>query len=114
VTPPQRRAVLSHLKDKGLSGRAACRWAGWSRQGLHYQLRQPARDEPVVEQMRALARRHPRFGYRRVAVLAGLSPKRAWRLWQLHDFRLGIQRSRRRRQSASDPRPRQAERLNQV
>lgn len=100
--------------SKGLSGRATCRWAGWSRQVLHYRLHQPARDEPVVEQMRTVARRHPRFGYRRVAVLAGISPKRAWRLWQLHDFRLGIQRARRRRRGASDARPRQAEHLNQV
>ena len=114
MTPPQRREVLGHLKDKGLSGRAACRWVGWSRQVLHYRLRQPARDASAVAHMRTLARRHPRFGYRRVAVLAGISPKRAWRLWQRHEFRLGIQRSRRRRRGTSDPRPRQAERLNQV
>jgi putative transposase len=114
VTPPQRHELLVHLMSKGLSGRAACRWMGWSRRRLHYRLRQPGRDRARVEQMRTLARRYPRFGYRRVAVLAGISSKRAWRLWQLHDFRLGIQRSRRRRRVASDPRPHRAERLNHV
>lgn len=114
MIPLQRRQTLTQLTAKGLSGRSACRWTGWSRRVLDYPLRQPAQDEQLLERMRAVARQYPRFGYRRVAVLVGTSPRRVWRLWRAHEFRLGNQRSRRRRLPAGEQRPHRAERRNHV
>lgn len=112
-SPAQRREALAHLQMKGLSGRAACRWAGLSRRVLPYQPKKPAQDAAAVEQMRTIARHHPRLGYRREGVLAGLPASRAWRLWKRHGFRLEKPRTRPKRQG-SDPRPNVAERPKHV
>lgn len=80
---------------------------------LHYQPKKAAEEAAVVAQMQALSRHHPRFGYRRVGVLAGLKPTRAWRLWKKHGFQLEKPR-RRRKRHGSDQRPHKAERPNQV
>ena len=86
VTPAQRHEVLTHLTSKGLSQRSACRWSGISRSAARYRLRQPVRDAHALAAMQSVMAQHPRFGYRRVAVLAPLSFKRAWRLWKQQEF----------------------------
>ena len=86
VTPAQRHDLLTHLTNKGLSQRSACRWSGLSRSTARYRLQQPARDVQAITAMQPVMTRHPRFGYRRVAVLAQLSFKRAWRLWKQQGF----------------------------
>jgi putative transposase len=88
VTPDQRREALGQVQAKGLSGRAACRWTGLSRTVLRYPAKQPALDQARLAQMREESQRQPRFGYRRVGVLVGLSFKIAWRLWKIGHFRL--------------------------
>jgi hypothetical protein len=82
VTPDQRREAVAHVQAKGLSGRAACRWTGLSRIGLRYVAQQPALDQARLKQMRETCHAQPRFGYRRVGILVGLSFKIAWRLWK--------------------------------
>jgi putative transposase len=114
VTPDQRREALGQVQAKGLSGRAACRWTGFSRTVLCYQPTQAGLDQQRLAQMRTVSRHQPRFGYRRVGVLVGLSFKCAWRLWKVGGFRLEKPRPRRRRRGASDERPQQAERPNHV
>ncbi len=114
VTPAQRREVLGHVQAKGLSGRAACRWTGLSRTVLRYRAKQPGLDQQRLDQMRLAAQRQPRFGYRRVGVLVGLSFKIAWRLWRIGHFRLEKPRPHRRRRGGSEARPQQAERPNHV
>lgn len=56
-------------------------------------------DTELLAQMRELAARHPRYGYRRMSVLlrrtAQVNEKRVRRLWRQH--RLQVQRVRRRR-----------------
>lgn len=114
VTPAQRREALKHLQAKGLSGRAACRWTGFSRMVLRYAPRQSVLDQQRLDQMRTASGHQPRFGYRRVGVLVGLSFKCAWRLWKIGHFRLEKPRSRRRPRTGTDERPQQAERPNHV
>jgi transposase InsO family protein len=114
TTPNQRREALTHLMGHGLSGRAACRWSGFSRHVLQYAPALVERDRTLLLQMRTLTQRYPRFGYRRVAVLMQTSFPRVWRLWKRHNFRLQPPRAHRRRSPGADPRPCQAERPNHV
>jgi putative transposase len=113
-SPGQRREVLTHLVGKGLSQRAACRWSGLSNRLWHYRLRLPERDAQAIDRMKEMTQRHPRFGYRRVAVLIQTSFHRAWRLWKQHGFQLQAPRPRRAHRTQPDPRPHHAEHPNQV
>ncbi len=100
--------------NKGLSQRSACRWSGLSRSVARYRLRQVARDTQAVAVMRSVMTQHPRFGYRRVAVLAQLSFKRAWRLWKQQRFAVQPARVRRPRSGHRDERLQQATHRNHV
>jgi putative transposase len=114
VTPAQRHEVLEHLRSKGLSQRSSCRWSGLSRMVAQYKLRQTAQDAHALAAMQWGIEQQPRFGYRRIAVLAQLSFKRAWRLWKQHGFALQPLRHRRHRPARADHRPHQATARNQV
>jgi putative transposase len=114
VTPAQRHDLLGHLTNKGLSQRRACRWSGLSRSTARYRLQQPARDVRAITAMQPVMTQHPRFGYRRVAVLAQLSFKRAWRLWKQQEFTMQPARARRPRAIRRDERPQQATHRNHV
>lgn len=114
MSPGQRRDALQHLTGKGLSKRAACRWSGLSRRVWHYMPRVLERDQALVRQMKIVSETHPRFGYRRVAILAKTSFHRTWRLWKQHHFRLQPARVRRPRPVSSDPRPYRAEHAHHV
>ena len=48
----------------GVKERGACHLAGLNRSSLHYASR-PRNDAAVVERLRAIAQRHPRWGYGR-------------------------------------------------
>ena len=102
------------MASKGLSQRRVCRWSGISRSVARYPLRQVPRDAQRVAVMRQVTAHHPRFGYRRVAVLAQVSFKRAWRLWKQQGFALQPLRVRRRRPARPDERPHRATGRNQV
>jgi transposase InsO family protein len=114
VTPTQRHEALTHLMSKGLSQRRVCRWSGISRSAARYPLRQVMRDAHLLEVMQQVAAQHPRFGYRRVAVLAQVSFKRAWRVWKQQGFALQPLRTRRPRTVRQDDRPHRATGRNHV
>lgn len=114
VTPAQRHDLLTHLTSKGLSQRSACRWSGLTRRMARYRLQQPARDAQAITAMQPVMAQHPRFGYRRVAVLAQLSFKRAWRLWKQQGFAVQPARVRRPRALRRDERSHQATHRNHV
>jgi putative transposase len=87
VSPDQQRAAADYLDEwYGVSQRRICRVMGRSRSGLRYR-RKRRPDEPVLNrEIKRLARRHPRFGYRRAhAVLVrrgrSVNVKRVRRLW---------------------------------
>jgi transposase InsO family protein len=94
VTPGQQRAAADYLGERyRVSQRRAGRVMGRSRSTLRYR-RRPAETEPaLVREIKRLARRHPRFGYRRIhAVLVRrgwpVNVKRVRRLWN----ELGLKR----------------------
>jgi putative transposase len=102
--------MIEHLLENGLSARAACHWSGYSRVVATYALKLPAQDAARLKTLRRVARANPRYGYRRVAVKSALGFGQTWRLWKQHDFKLGPQRRRPKRQPTTGPnRPCQAE-----
>ncbi len=116
MTAVDRHELIDELSHKGLSRRAACRWAGYSRSVGKYELRRPAQDTKWLDAMRTAAIANPRYGYRRISVIInGLGIGSSWRLWKQHDFQLAAHRTRKRRKPSSQPnRPHQAEHPNHV
>ena len=94
VSPDQQRAAADYLDERyGVSQRRICRVMGRSRSGLRYRRkRQP--DEPALNrEIKRLARRHPRYGYRMIHALLvrkgwSVNIKRVRRLW----ISLGLRR----------------------
>jgi putative transposase len=115
MTAVERHTLMEHLENKGLSKRAACRWAGISRSVSRYELRRPAQDAQRLEKMRQAAQDNPRYGYRRVAIVSGLGFGCSWRLWKQSGFQLGSPRTRKPRKKDKTPAPpQQAEYPNHV
>jgi putative transposase len=87
VTPDQQRAVAGYLAERyKVSQRRAGRVIGRSRSTLRYDRRRRSDDSPLAREIERLARRHPRFGYRRVHVMLdrkgwSVNLKRVHRLW---------------------------------
>lgn len=101
MSPDQQRAAAGYLGEHyRVSQRRACRVMGRYRSTLRYR-RGHRGDEPALtREIRRLARRHPRYGYRRVhAVLVrrgwSVNLKRVRRLWN----DLGLRRPLRRRKA---------------
>jgi putative transposase len=94
VTPTQQRAAADYLgKAFGVSQRRAGRLLGRARSTLRYRRRQRAGEPPLIRALRRLARRHPRWGYKRMharLVKKGwsINRKRVRRLWNA----LGLRR----------------------
>jgi putative transposase len=99
VTPDQQRAAAEYLAERyKISQRRAGRVIGRSRSTLRYDRKRRSDDPPLVREIKRLARRHPRFGYRRVHVMLGrkgwsVNLKRVHRLW----IELGLRRPMRRK-----------------
>lgn len=99
MSPDQQRAAADYLGERyGASQRRICGVMGRSRSTLRYR-RTASADEPALtKEIKRLARRHPRFGYRRIhAMLARrgwtVNLKRVRRLWN----ELGLKRPMRLR-----------------
>ena len=94
VTADQQRAAADYLAERyGASQRRACRVMGRARSNLRYR-RVRRDDEPaLVREIKRLARRHPRYGYRRIHAMLvrrgwTVNLKRVRRLWN----ELGLRR----------------------
>jgi putative transposase len=99
VSPDQQRAAADYLSENySVSQRRICGVMGRSRSTLRYR-RKPRADEPALtREIKRLARRHPRYGYRRVHAMLvrrgwTVNLKRVRRLWN----ELGLKRPSRRR-----------------
>ena len=113
-----RRVQVEYAKQRGLSYRRACQLLSVARSTLRYRSKKTQTDAPVLSRMRALARQHPRYGYRRVRVFLEreghrMSAQRAHRLWKHAGLQVPRKRAR-RRVAASRPRPQSPTRANQV
>lgn len=99
MTPSQQRAAADYLTDEyRISQRHAARVLKRARSSLRYQPRQRSGEEALVKAIRRLARRHPRFGYKRVHALLcregwRVNVKRVRRLW----IAMGLRRPRRKK-----------------
>jgi putative transposase len=99
VTPDQQRAAAEYLAEQyKVSQRRAGRVIGRSRSTLRYVRKRRSDEPPLVQEIKRLARRHPRFGYRRVFVMLdrkgwSVNLKRVRRRW----IELGLKRPTRRR-----------------
>ena len=99
MTATQQRAAADYLTEAyAVSQRRAGRVLGRSRSTLRYSGRQRQKDEPLIRAIRRLARKHLRWGYKRIharLVHEGwtVNKKRVRRLWN----ELGLRRPARRR-----------------
>jgi transposase InsO family protein len=99
VTPTQQRAAAEYLRQGyEVSQRRVSEVLGRARSTLRYAPRDRSGDEPLIQAIRRLARKHLRWGYRRIhARLEKLgwtvNLKKVHRLWR----ELGLRRKVRRR-----------------
>ena len=99
MTPDQQRAVAGYLAEEyKISQRRAGRVIGRSRSTLRYDRKRRSEDPPLVREIKRLARRHPRFGYRRAHAMLdrkgwSVNLERVHRLW----IELGLKRPIRRK-----------------
>src|SRR5260370_41561315 len=99
----RRRRAVTSLRDRfGLSERRACGLTSQHRSSQRYQRRLVPEEVLLRQRLQLLARRHPRYGYRRIhAILRregwACNRKRVQRLWRDEGLRLPAKTKRRRR-----------------
>lgn len=107
MTGSQQRSATEHLRTRfKVSQRRAARALGVNRSTVRYRRKTRDDEARLVAAIRRLARRHPRYGYRRIhARLAAtgwaVNRKRVRRLWRS----LGLKRRIRRKRRASGVHP---------
>lgn len=116
-----RREMVQQLRARGLSLRRSCALCHISRSSLRYQARPTRRTQnhQLATRLHAIARQHPRYGYRRAHVVVcreipGVNIKRVHRIWRQERLCVPTRRSRRRRADRKVSRPLQATYPNQV
>jgi putative transposase len=94
VTPTQQRAAADYLCRRFATSQRRAGWVlGRPRSTLRYRRRPPAGEAALLRAIRRLARRHPRYGYRRIHARLNkqgwaVNLKRVRRLWN----ELGLRR----------------------
>ncbi len=85
--PAYRRVVAQELvKNKACSQRAACRILWLARSTYRYRGRTPTlKEEQLRKRLLKLSKKHPRYGYRRIAALLR---REGWRVGKRHIQRL--------------------------
>jgi transposase InsO family protein len=108
VSPDQQRVAADYLGARhNVSQRRVCRVMGRWRSTVRYQRKVRAGEPALVRQIQRLARRHPRYGYRRIHALLvrggwTVNLKRVHRLW----VELGLRRPvRLRKLRKTGPKP---------
>jgi len=116
-----REGVTRAAQTLGVSQRRACAAAGQPRSTQRYTATKPLADRPLVAGMLALARKHPRYGYRRIHAMLRrdgfrVGRDRVHRLWRLHHLRVPRRTIKRRRLGTSENGVvrRQSERIDHV
>ena len=88
VTATQQRACAGYLQESyGISQRKAAQLLACSRSGLRYQAADRSAELPLLQAIKRLARKHPRWGYRLIHALLEqqgwtVNLKRVRRLWR--------------------------------
>ena len=117
VTASQRREAVGILTGLKVSERRSCQLVGISRHGVRYESRRS--DSALLEKLKAIAEKHPRYGYRRACALLSrdgneVNHKRVHRVWQEAKLSLPLRRPRKKRVGASATICSQALRPNHV
>ena len=117
----QRRETVRQMHVRGRSLRRSCALCQIGHSSLRYRPRtiRRLRNQELAVRLRAIARRHPRYGYRRGHALVcrevpGVNVKRVHRLWRLEHLSVPCRRPRRRRPDRKEVRLIEATRPNQV
>jgi hypothetical protein len=93
VSPDQQRAAADYLGERyEVSQRRASRVMGRSRSPLRYRGKRDPQEPALTREIERLARRHPRFGYRRIHAMfvrrgRSVNIKRVRRLWGEHGLK---------------------------
>ena len=62
--------MVTYLQETfKVSERRACKVLAQNRKTQRYEPRRPDIDRPIIDRINALAEKHPRYGYRRIAAL---------------------------------------------
>ena len=116
-----RRDTVQQLRARGLSLRRSCALCHISRSSLRYQPHGPrlVQNQQLAVRLRAIARKHPRYGYRRAHALvcrevAGVNGTRVHRIWRQEQVGVPGRRPRRRRADKNVSRLIEATQPNQV
>jgi len=96
------------MNKHAMSERRACRLIGLSRSTMRYRPRQQGVDEAITQRLMELARKRPRYGYRRLHAMLEregrrVNHKRIYRLYK--EAKLSLRRKRRRRWERIGPGP---------
>ena len=116
----QRRETVQQMRARGLSLRRRCALCHIGHSSLRYRPRTMRRlQNQELGRLRAIARSHPRYGYRRAHALVErdgtvVNVKRVHRLWRLEGLSVPCRRPRRRRAESKGTRLVEATRPNQV
>lgn len=112
--------MTQDMVQRGISERKACQAMELSRSSYRYEVKpSTATDQELRGELRELAQRHKRYGYRRMTALLRrdaqeVNAKRVWRLWKEEKLTLPRKRPRRRRPVGFTNRPRLATHRNEV
>ena len=98
---------MDHIqKEYGLTERRACQLIRQPRSTNRYKRRGRAGDDALTKEIKALSRKNPRYGYRRVTVLlrkAGwmVNSKRVHRIWKKEGLKVPQRKRKKRRVGTS-------------
>lgn len=107
VSVQARQEQARYAIKRGLTHRRACTLLNTSRSHLHYVAKMPVKDGAIIETMKSLSSRYPRFGSRRIRVFLQrvgivIGQERCSRLWA----KAGLQVPRKRRRKIASQRVR--------
>ena len=120
VTPSARKDGVRHLVGHGtVSQRRGCQIVEVSRSCVRYEGRLRPEEAALRQEIRTLATRHKRFGYRRIAAVLrrkgmAVNTKRVHRIWKAEGLSLPARRPRKRRSGPKGEVVRKAEKPNHV
>ena len=117
VSVQARKEQARYAIQRGLSQRKVCTLLSISRSSLNYTRTMPYKDAPVIEAMKDLSAKYPRFGSRRIRIFLErigmvMGKERCARLWAKAE--LQVPRKRRSKRVSSKRQPMAATRRNSV